>query len=82
MVSRVGAREGVQFWSNYRTLFGKKLAWTNGKDPDQTPKNAASDQSLHCLPLIQQLYTHSQVVKWTIVKEKYKVKSKRCEYLG
>ena len=21
-------------------------------DPDQTPKNAASDQGLHCLPLI------------------------------
>ena len=23
-------------------------------DPDQVPQNAASDQGLHCLPLIQQ----------------------------
>ena len=29
------------------------------------PKNVAFDQGLHCLPLIQQFYTHSQAVKWT-----------------
>ena len=29
-------------------------AWANSLDPDQTPQNAASDQGLHCLPLIQQ----------------------------
>ena len=28
-------------------------------------QNAAPDQSLHCLPLAKQFYTHSQVVKWT-----------------
>ena len=26
---------------------------------------AVSDQGLHCLPLTQQFYTRSQVVKWT-----------------
>ena len=36
--------------------------------PDQAPQNAASDQGLHCLPLIQQFYTH-----W-ICWRKYKVK--------
>ena len=43
--------------------------------PDQTPQNAASDQGLHCLPLIQHFYTHS-VVKWTCWREKYEIKSK------
>ena len=28
-------------------------------------RNKASDQGLHCLPLIQQFYTHQQAVKWT-----------------
>ena len=37
----------------------------NSIDPNQTPQNAASDQDLHCLPLIQQFYTYSQAVKWT-----------------
>ena len=27
--------------------------WANSVDPDRTPQNAASDQGLHCLPLIQ-----------------------------
>ena len=35
----------------------------NRVDPDQTPQDAASDQGLHCLPLIQQLKTHLKVVK-------------------
>ena len=29
-------------------------AWANSVDPDQTPQSAASDQGLHCLPIIQQ----------------------------
>ena len=43
----------------------------NSVDPDQTPQKAASDQGLHCLPLIQQFKTHQQVVKWIclIIKE-------------
>ena len=28
----------------------------NSEDPDQTPQNAASDQGLHCLTLIQQVF--------------------------
>ena len=31
-----------------------RQAWANSEDPDQTPQNAASDQGLHCLPLIKQ----------------------------
>ena len=31
-----------------------KQAWTNTVDPDQTPQNAASDQGLYYLPVIQQ----------------------------
>ena len=31
---------------------------TNSVDPDQTPQNAASDQSLHCLPYTQQYSRH------------------------
>ena len=33
-------------------------------DLDQTPKNAASDQGLHCLPLIWILFTHQKVANW------------------
>ena len=29
-------------------------AWSNSVDPDETPQNAATHQSLHCLPLVQQ----------------------------
>ena len=31
-----------------------RQARANSVDPDQTPQNAASDQGLHCLPLLQQ----------------------------
>ena len=49
------------------TTYGKnpkywyKRAWANSVDPDQTPQNAASDQSLHCLPLIQQYLDTSKL---------------------
>ena len=46
-------------------MYSDRHNLTNIVDPDQTPQNAASDQGLHCLPLIQQFYTHSQTVKWT-----------------
>ena len=36
----------------------EKKAWANSVDPVQTPQNAASDQGIHCLPLIQQFNTH------------------------
>ena len=35
-------------------LYSDKEASANSVDPDQTLKNATSDQGLHCLPLIQQ----------------------------
>ena len=42
--------------------------------------NVASDQGLHCLPFIQKF---SHIYRWLnrLAKEKYKVKSKGCEYL-
>ena len=39
--------------ANYRKIMGQTV-WANNADPDQTPLNAASDQGLHRLPLIQQ----------------------------
>ena len=33
-------------------------AQANSVDPDQTLQNAASDQGLHCLPLIQHYFKH------------------------
>ena len=40
-----------------KTFLGKQFR------PDQTPQNAASNQGLHYLPLTQQFYANSQVVK-------------------
>ena len=34
------------------SVFGMQAS-ANSVDPDQTPQNVASDQHLHCLPLIQ-----------------------------
>ena len=52
---------GCSIWSNYSTYstYSERHAWANGVDPDQMPQNAASDQGLHCLPLIQQCYKYS-----------------------
>ena len=33
--------------------YGDRQASSNSVDPDQMPQNVASDQGLHCLPLIQ-----------------------------
>ena len=40
---------------NYRFYpkFSYRQAWANSVEPDQTPQNAASDQGLHNLPVIQ-----------------------------
>ena len=57
--------EGGSILSNYRTLRIRTDRPEQTVDPDQTSQNAASDQGLYCLPLTQQFYTHSQVVKWT-----------------
>ena len=39
----------------YITWTGTFEAFANNADPDQTPHNAASDQSLHCLLKIQKV---------------------------
>ena len=49
-----------------------RQVWANSADLDQTLQNAASDQGLHCLPLTQQFYTHSQVVQWDLLKRSVK----------
>ena len=43
-------------YSDYRIdpKYWDRHAWANSADPDQTPRPAASDQGLHCLPIIQQ----------------------------
>ena len=44
-----------------------RQALANSVDPDQMPQNAASDQGLHCLPYIQQYYSHIKwILGWTI----------------
>ena len=34
--------------------YSDRQAWANSVDPDQMLQNAASDQGLHCKPVIQQ----------------------------
>ena len=50
----------IQIYPNYcvelkriYSKYWKKQVWANNVDPDQTPRNAASDQGLHCLLLIR-----------------------------
>ena len=38
-------------------MYSDRESLANSVDPDQTPQNTASDQSLHCLPLVQSFYT-------------------------
>ena len=38
--------------------YWNRQARENRLDQDQTPQNAASDQGLHCLPLVQQYIKH------------------------
>ena len=40
--------------------YSDRAVWANSVDPDQTPQNAASDQGLHCLTLIQHVLDTSQ----------------------
>ena len=54
------------YYRNY-SKFWDRQAWPNSVDPDQTPQNAASDQGLHCLPLIQHL-----VVFFTPILQRWK----------
>ena len=52
-------RLGSQFLKVYKDyhiypVYSESQAGTICVDPDQMPQNVASDQGLHCLPLIQQ----------------------------
>ena len=58
----------------------ERQTWVNSVDPYQTPQNAASDQGLHSLPLVQQFY--AIIGSKMVLLKKYKVKSKECKYLG
>ena len=58
-----GGGEG-SIWLNYRASSIRTDRPANSADLD-----AVSDQDLHCLPLTQQFYTHSQIVKWTSWRE-------------
>ena len=37
-------------------VFIKSIRTANSRDPDQTPRNAASDQGLYCLPSSKSLF--------------------------
>ena len=52
-------------------MYSDRQTLSYSVDPDQTPQNAASDEGLHCLPLIQQFY--SQAAKKD-VEENCKIK--------
>ena len=54
--------------------YSERQVWANIVDRDQMPQYAASDQGLHCLPLIQQFYTHSFMINEMDFDNKYKVK--------
>ena len=49
-------------------MYHDKQAWANGVDPDQMPHSAASDLSLHCLPLIQKVFDISKSSKMDLCK--------------
>ena len=43
--------EGVWWYFSFLFIFLKKLLSANSGEPDQTPRFAASDLVLHCLPM-------------------------------
>ena len=59
MDKKWGVLTDTIFTQNY--LGGQ--AWANSVDPDQMLQNAASDQGLHYLPLIQHFRTHQWPIK-------------------
>ena len=46
-------------YHNYPKYWNRHV-WANGVDPDQMLQNLASDQGIHCLPLIRQ-YLHTLI---------------------
>ena len=53
-IRRKARRLDKQAWKKHRPTFLDSQADENSADPDQTPRNAASDLGLHCLSLNQQ----------------------------
>ena len=47
--------------SHYRSysMYSEKQIWANSVTPVHTSQNAAPNQGIHCLLLIQQFYSHS-----------------------
>ena len=45
-------------------LFRIDIPVKNSEDPDQTPRSAASDLGLHCLPVSQNWDAKFMWVKW------------------
>ena len=81
VILRGGSRiisEGFELMKLPYLLYVFRQTLENSVDPDQTLQNAASDYGLHCFPLIQQFYTHSQAVKLTCRRE-VKGKEQGCE---
>ena len=61
------------FWEKYGELLYVQLLYVdiaraNSVDPDQMPQSAASDQGLHCLPLVQQFLDTSASSKTDFIK--------------
>ena len=50
LVEKSAYHNNLKYWD--------RQACANSVDPDQMPQNAASEQGLHCLPLIQQYFRH------------------------
>ena len=49
-------------------MYSDKQTWANSIDPNETPQNAASQQGLHCLPLIQQFLDRTSDSKLYLFK--------------
>ena len=57
----------MKYWSHYPLYLSfypknyDRQAWANSVDPDQMPRNAASDKRLYfCVPLSQQILDTSE----------------------
>ena len=51
-------REATSIEYHNKPKYWDRQASANSVDPDHMPQNVASDQGLHCLPLIQQYSRH------------------------
>ena len=49
---------GIDCYYHNNPKYWDSQVYENSADPDQMPQNAASDQGLHRLPLVQQYFKH------------------------